>query len=380
MYLPAFPVLIKYFDTSIDQVQFTLSIFLIGFAVAQLIYGPLSDRFGRKPVLMAGIILFFISSAGIIFVEEIEMLIILRFFQALGGSAGPVLGRAMVRDIYDPKDAAKQLAYIGTAMALAPAVAPIIGGYLTVWWGWESTFIFLTIYAIAVILMILIYIPETAPPGSHHVLSMNNLLTNYASLLKHSTWPWYTFTCSFVFSGLFSFLSGSSFVIIDFLGFGAERFGLFFAIIVIGYMIGAMSGAKLLHKHDIDTIIGWGALLACVAGSVMAILASLEIYHINAIIIPQFFYMMAVGFVMPQTMAGALGPFAHMAGTASAFLGFIQMSLAAFVGVMVGQFHDGTPLSMSLSIALMGILTLISNQKLKIAQNAQAMAESEVSR
>ncbi|MCP3674504.1 MAG: multidrug effflux MFS transporter, partial [Gammaproteobacteria bacterium] len=121
MYLPAFPTLIQVFDTELNRVQYTLSVFMIGFAIAQLIYGPLSDRYGRKPVLLGGMIIFLISTFVIIYVNNIETLIILRFFQAVGGSAGPVLGRAMVRDIHGPKESAKQLAYIGTAMALAPA-------------------------------------------------------------------------------------------------------------------------------------------------------------------------------------------------------------------------------------------------------------------
>jgi len=376
MYLPAFPVLITYFDTGIEQVQFTLSIFLIGFAAAQLLYGPLSDRYGRKPALLSGMVLFLLSTIGIVFVDNIEMLIALRFFQALGGSAGPVLGRAMVRDIHGPKDAAKQLAYIGTAMAIAPAAAPIIGGYLTVWWGWKSTFVFLTIYALIMIVMITRKIQETAPPGTHHVLSLKRMLHNYKTLLKHSSWLWYTMTCSFVFSGLFSFLSGSSYVIIHFLGFGAEQFGLFFALVVIGYMIGAMTGARLLRKYDIDSIIGGGAVLATVSGLTMVTLALLEIYHISAIIIPQFFFMMAVGFVMPQTMAGALAPFPHMTGTSSAFLGFIQTAIAALVGVMVGQYHNGTPLSMAIAIAVMGTLTLFSYQKLRQAR--QCLRSEEI--
>ncbi|RLA03904.1 MAG: Bcr/CflA family drug resistance efflux transporter, partial [Gammaproteobacteria bacterium] len=266
MYLPAFPALMKAFDTEINQVQYTLSVFLVGFALAQLVYGPLSDRFGRKPVLLAGMVLFLISSVAIIFVSSIESLIVLRFFQAVGGSAGPVLGRAMVRDIYGPKDSAKQLAYIGTAMSLAPAAAPIMGGYLTVWWGWESTFVFLSIYGILAIVLLSSSFDETAPPGSHHVLTVSNLLNNYLILLKHPTWPWYTLTCTFIFSGLFSFLSGSSFVIIEFLGYREEQFGLFFALIVFGFMSGAMSGARLLNKYEIDTLIGWGAALGCVSG------------------------------------------------------------------------------------------------------------------
>jgi len=149
-------------------------------------------------------------------------------------------------------------------------------------------------------------------------------------------------------------------VIIDFLGFKEEHFGLFFAVIVFGFMIGALYGARLLNKYEIDTIIGGGALLAMASGVTMGLLAYFEIYHIAAIIIPHTFYMAAVGFVMPQTMAGALAPFANMAGTASAFLGFIQMSIGALVGIIVGHSHDGTSRSMAYSIALMGILTLCS--------------------
>ncbi len=365
MYLPAFSALMQAFDTEINLVQYTLSVFLIGFALAQLIYGPLSDRFGRKPILLGGMLLFFLSSIAIVYAETIETLIVLRFFQAVGGSAGPVLGRAMIRDIHGPKESAKQLAYIGTAMALAPAIAPIMGGYFTIWWGWESTFIFLAAYALAAIYLLISHIPETAPPGSHHLLSVKRLLQNYLTLLKHPTWPWYTLCCAFVFSGLFAFLSGSSFVIIDFLGYKEEQFGLFFAIIVAGFMSGALGGSRLVSTYGIDRVIGWGALLATLSGSVMAILAMLEIYHITAIIIPHTFYMVAVGLVMPQTMAGALAPFAQMAGTASAFLGFIQMSTAAIIGIIVGHSYDGTPRSMSISIALMGIFTLLSYLKLR---------------
>ena len=369
MYLPAFPTLIQVFDTELNRVQYTLSIFMFGFAVSQLIYGPLSDRYGRKPVLLSGMIIFLITTIVIVYVDNIDTLIMLRFFQAVGGSAGPVLGRAMVRDIHGPKESAKQLAYIATAMALAPAIAPVLGGYFTVWWGWESTFIFLAVYAIIIILIFSAYIPETAPPGSHHALTVRRLFKNYRTLLKHQTWPWYTFACAFVFSGLFSFLSGSSFVIIEFLGFAEQQFGLFFAIIVLGFMAGSLGGARLLKKYDIDTLIGWGAFLAAVSGSVMAILAIFEVYHIVAIILPHTFYMAAVGLVMPQTMSGALAPFPQMAGTSSAFLGFIQMSAGAIVGIIVGHSHDGTPRSMAISIALMGIMTLLSYLMLRRAKS-----------
>lgn len=365
MYLPAFPVLMESFNADINQVQHTLSIFLIGFALAQLIYGPLSDRFGRKPVLIAGLLLFLLSSLAIVFAESITSFSSLRLLQAIGGSAGPVLGRAMVRDIHGPRDSARLLSYMGTAMAVAPAAAPIIGGYMTVWFGWQSIFLFLAAYGVAGVMLLGMRIPETAPPGSHHIMSVGNLLKNYGILLKHPTWRWYTLTCSFVFAGLFSFLSGSPFVIIDFLGFKEEQFGLFFALVVAGFMTGTLIGGRLARRAGINRLVGYGSFIAATGGISMLLLALAEVHHIAAIVLPQMLYMIGVGIVMPQSMAGALAPFPHMAGTASALLGFIQMSVAAGVGILVGHYHDGSPRSMAFSIALMGTLTLISFLRLR---------------
>jgi DHA1 family bicyclomycin/chloramphenicol resistance-like MFS transporter len=378
MYLPAFPVLMQSFNADINQVQHTLSIFLIGFALAQLIYGPLSDRFGRKPVLMGGLLLFLLSSVAIVFAESIATLSTLRLFQAIGGSAGPVLGRAMVRDIHGPKDSARLLSYISTAMAVAPAAAPILGGYLTVWFGWQSIFLFLAAYGVVGVMLLGMSIPETAPPGSHHIISVSNLIKNYTTLLKHRTWRWYTLSCSFVFAGLFSFLSGSSFVIIDFLGYKEEQYGLFFALVVAGFMAGTLIAGRLVRSIGINRLMGYGSLVAVTGGMTMAALAIAEVHHVAAIVVPQMIYMMGVGIVMPQAMAGALAPFPHMAGTASAFLGFIQMSFAAVIGVLVGHYHDGSPLSMALSIALMGILTLVSFLRLSRASSDEDDGDNEI--
>ncbi|MCB1856963.1 MAG: multidrug effflux MFS transporter [Gammaproteobacteria bacterium] len=359
MYLPAFPALVLAFGARMNQVQQTLSIFLVGFALAQLLYGPLSDRFGRKPMLLAGMLLFLLSSIGATLTQSIEQLSVLRLLQAIGGSAGPVLGRAMVRDIHGPAESARLLSYIGTAMAVAPAVAPIAGGYLTLWYGWESVFLFLAIYAAAGIGMLSLRVPETAPPGSHHPLNPKALLSGYRRLLKHPTWRWYTLCCAFSFSGLFSFLSGSAFVIINYYGYREEQFGLLFALVVIGYMCGTLIAGRLVRTQGIDRLLGSGAMIAAVSGAVMAILAVAEVHSVWAVIVPQTLYMLGTGIVMPQSMAGALVPFPRMAGTASALLGFVQMGLAALIGIVVGHYHDGGPLSMSLAIGIMGLMTLI---------------------
>ncbi len=358
MYLPAFPLLSMQFSAGMDQVQRSLSIFFIGFALAQLLYGPLSDKYGRKPVLLGGLLLFLFSSIAITFAESIESFSALRLLQAVGGSAGPVPGPRMVRDIHGPKESARLLSYISMAMALAPAAAPIIGGYMTIWWGWESIFLFLAFYSLVGVVVLVMQLPETALPGSHHIISPKQLLANYTLLLRHKSWRWYTLACSFVFAGLFSFLSGSPFIIINFLGYPEEQFGLFFAVIVAGFMIGSFYGGGRVRRLGINRLIGIGAVVAAVGGVLMALLALFQVHHIAAIILPHMIYMAGVGIVLPQAIAGALAPFPTMAGTASALLGFVQMGLAALIGILVGEFHDGSPLSMALSIALMGLLTL----------------------
>ncbi len=360
MYLPSFPTLVEVFDTSVGKVQRTLSIFLIGFALAQLLYGPLSDRFGRKPVLMGGLLLFLLSSLGVTFSESIEELSLMRLFQAIGGSAGPVLGRAMVRDIHGPTESARLLSYIGTAMAVAPAIAPIFGGYLTVWLGWESVFLVLAIYAFVGLLVLGFKVPETAPPGGLHGLHPSALLRSYGHLIRHRGWRWYTLCCAFSFAGLFSFLSGSPFVVIDFYGYPEEQFGLFFALVVLGYMTGTLIAGRWVRRTGIDRLLGFGAIITAVGGLSMVVLAVFQVHSIWAVIIPQMVYMTGTGIVMPQSMAGALAPFPQIAGTSSALLGFIQMGLAAAVGTLVGHYHDGTPLPMSLAIGAVGLLTLIS--------------------
>jgi DHA1 family bicyclomycin/chloramphenicol resistance-like MFS transporter len=358
MYLPAFPQLAQYFDASIDQVQLTLSVFLIGFALAQLLHGPLSDRLGRKPVMLGALLLFVLASCGVAAAASIEAVTVWRLLQAFGGAAGPVLGRAMVRDRYGPAEAARMLAYIGSAMALAPALAPILGGYLGVWFGWQAIFLFLALYGLVGALLLALKVPETLSAEYRRGLPRGRLWHGYRLVWAHRRWRWYAWICSFVFCGLFAFLSGASFVIIDHFGWPEERFGWFFALVVFGFMVGGFTAGRCSRRFGVDRLILFGAGLAAVAGSVMCALAWLRVDTVAAVVAPMIFYMAAAGIVMPQAMAGAMAPFAQHAGAASALLGFVQMSLAAATGVLVGHLHDGSPLSMATAIALSGLLTL----------------------
>ncbi len=359
MYLPALPSMADEFATDSGNIQLTLSPFLAGFALAQIIYGPLSDRFGRKPVLMAGLLIFTLSSLACALSDNIVSLIIFRFLQALGGSAGPVLGRAMVRDIHGAANSGKVLSHIATAMALAPAVAPIAGGFMSLYWGWQSIFLFLALLGLLGTVLLHFQIAESAPEEFRHPKSIYQILRNYQILLGDKKYLGYTLTCTASYAGLFCFLSGSSFVVIDYYGIAQENYGLLFTMVVIGYISGTLIGGRLSLSKGFQTLVMLGSIICLISGLIMLALAFTQPTHVAATIVPMMLFMVGVGLVMPQSMAGALSDYPHIAGSASGLLGFIQMTSAGITGIVVGHGYDGTPLIMSLMIALMGVLTLV---------------------
>lgn len=365
MYLPALPTLTEAFDTTASRVQLTLSVYFVGFAVGQLVYGPVSDRFGRKSTLQVGLTLFAVSSALIPFVTTIEELIAARFLQALGGCAGPVLGRAMVRDLYDPQQSARALSHIASSMALAPAVAPVIGGYLTVLYGWQSSFWFLLAYGLVALSLLSFALPETLSRRDLHAMRIRQLLTNYRTLIAHREWRLHTLICSFSFAGLFAFLSGSAFVLIEYLQVAEQHFGFLFASVVAGYILGSQIAARLTLRYTAMTLIRVGCWLGLAAATVMLVLSLAGAHSVAAVIVPQFFYMLAVGMIMPLTMAGALAPFPHMAGAASALLGTTQMLIAAAHGGLVAHLYSGTPTVMAAGIAVAGSVAFVGMQRLR---------------
>jgi len=359
MYLPALPGMATEFATDTGHIQLTLSLFMAGFAIAQIIYGPLSDRFGRKPVLQFGLMLFVISTIGCALSNDIDSLIILRFLQALGGSAGPVLGRAMVRDIHGPKNSGRVLSHIASAMALAPAVAPIVGGFMFITWGWASIFWLLASFGILGSLLLHFKIAESSPEEFRHPKSVTTILSNYKSLFKDKKYLGYTLTCTLSFAGLFSYLSGSSFVIIGYFSMSEVVYGMLFGLVVLGYISGTLLGGKLSRSLGYRNLVALGSVICLISGLLMLLFTLINLQHVAAIVVPMMFFMMGVGLVMPQSMAGALANYPHMAGSASGMLGFIQMTTAALAGIIVGHAYNGTPLIMSAMIALMGVLTMV---------------------
>ena len=311
-------------------------------------------------MLLTGLLLFCISSIGCALSTDINSLIVFRFFQALGGSAGPVLGRAMVRDIHGPKNSGKVLSHIASAMALAPAIAPIAGGFMSLFWGWTSIFWFLALFGILGAALLHFKIEETAPEEYRHAKSVRRILGDFHTLIKDPGFMGFTLTCTLSFTGLVSFLAGSSFVIIEYFAIPQQWFGMLFTLVVLGYMSGTLLGGRLSHSKGYKYLVGLGSVICLLSGMTMLGFALTNPTHVATIIAPMMIFMCGVGLVMPQSMAGALAEYPHIAGSASGLLGFIQMASAGTAGVIVGHGYDGTPIMMSSMVALSGILTFVS--------------------
>lgn len=357
MYLPALPAMVSYFDTSVAAVQLTLSAYLIGFAFFHLLCGPLADRFGRKPLLLGGMAVFTLSCVGCALAGSVEELAVYRFIQGLGACTGPTLARAMARDIYGPAGAAKALGYMAAIMALAPVVAPVFGGWMLGWTAWPAIFWSLAIYGLLGLLAIGIWLPETLPRKNS--LRLSHILANYRRLLTHRHFLTSVLGISALYSGAFAFISGSSFVLIDFMGVSPQQFGWWFMVIVLGYMAGSVFTARFAYRLSPLPVMVGGAALGLVAGLAMAALSLLDLHHPLAVIVPMMFYTAALGITMPQAMSVAMAPFPEMTATASALLGFLQMAVAGLAGAVVGAMLATSALPMALTIAVAALVSLL---------------------
>ncbi len=358
MYLPSLPIIGAAMQADESAVQLTLSLFLVGFAGGQILYGPLSDRYGRRPLLMVSLIVYTLASLACALSPTIEVLIVARFFQAVGGAGPIVIARSMVRDVYEGARAGQELALIGSLMGLIPAVAPTIGGVLQTAFGWPSSFVGTAIFGALAFVIVVFSLGETVRRKIDAPLSVRSLAGSFNGLLSDGVYRSYVIIVCATFGGLFCFISGSPFVLQQVYGLSEIAYGMAFGLCALSYAGGAFLSQRIVGRFGVATLVRWGAITTALGGVLMLAAVALGPGHAVEIIGPMMVYMIGVGLGMPQAMAGALMPFPERAGAASSLMGFLQMSSAALVGVGLGQLIGGTAWPLAIAIALMGLITL----------------------
>ncbi|WP_085120824.1 multidrug effflux MFS transporter [Tistlia consotensis] len=362
LYLPALPSIARAFGADSGAAQLTLSVFLLGFAVAMLAHGPLSDRFGRRPVLFGALTVYLAASAACALAPSMEALIAARFLQALGACAGAVIGRAIVRDVYQPHEAARIMSFLAMAMAVAPAIGPILGGWLTTTFGWQAAFAALLVFGSVAFAGVLFVLPEThlsPDPGAIHPV---RILSNYRSLVADTRFRGYVLVVTGSYAGIFAYISGSSFALIDGLGLRPDQYGFCFSAAVLGYMSGSFGGGRATTRLGIDRTIALGNAFQLVGGLAGLGLALAGVFSIASVVAPAAVFFFGSGFALPNATAGAINPFPRMAGAASALMGFLQMAGAALLGAVVGQLQNGGPGMMMAAIAFGGLVAVLAHR------------------
>ncbi|WP_116368445.1 multidrug effflux MFS transporter [Parahaliea mediterranea] len=356
MYLPAMPTMRDALGTTSANIQLTLSAYLAGFAAFHLVCGPLADRYGRKPILIGGTLIFVVACIGCSLSQTVEQLIAFRLLQGLGACVGPTLSRAITRDLFGPRRAARALSLIAMLMALAPAVAPSLGSVMMLVWPWTSIFVFLAAYALLMIVLIQRLLPESLP--QRQSLHPATIARNFFTLLRAPAFVAVALGSSLVYAGMLGYLSASGFVYIEMLGVPMAYFGLIFLTTVVGYFIGSASSARLASLLDSNQVVVLGAALAAAACLVMLLCYTLWPSSIYSLMLPMMLYTAAMGLVLPHAMNLALQPYPHMAGTASALLGFIQMAISATAAGTIGALMGNSPAPMVWLMTALSLLAL----------------------
>ena len=359
-YLASLPSMTRALGASTSEVQLTLSVYMYGWGAAQLVAGPLSDRYGRRPALLIALAVFVVASIACALSRSVWMLIGGRLVQAVSMASIAVVPRAIVRDLYTGDKAAHILSVMSIVLGIAPIVAPLIGSNLHVAFGWQSNFVVVAIYGAVLWYCVRASLPETLASPDARATSPRTMLANFGKILRSPGYVGYMLVAAFSFSGLFAFLAGSAFVFVSVMGQGERGFGIMFGTVMLGNVTGALIGSRLVRRIGIARQVRLGTASMLVAGVVLGVLALLDVRHPAAVIAPMFAYMLTFQLTMPPAIAGALTPFPRIAGSASSLLAFCQFAVASTAALVVGLTLDGTTRPMALTIAAASALAFAS--------------------
>jgi len=357
MYLPSLPALAADLDASTSRVQMTLSSYFLGGALGQLLIGPLSDRFGRRPLILAGMGLYVLTSAFCALSSGVEMLIAQRFLQAIGGSAATVLARAMVRDFFSGDRAARILSLIMLVMGAAPLLAPFMGGYLLLLFDWRAIFWTLSVLGAVCFVLVITMVRESHPEERRMRHGLVGMLGVYGRIIRQPAAMGYLASNATAYGGMFAFFAGSPFIYIDLFQVAPENYGLLFACNVIALMLVSMVNARFVTTIGAHRLYVWGTILIAVSGLALLLTAATGYGGLPGIVIPLFIYIGSLSLIGANSIALALDRFPQAAGSVSALSGGITFAIGAVCTSAVGVFHDGSALAMAAVVAAAGLIT-----------------------
>jgi len=360
MYLPAMPNIAGDFNVSIEIIQTTLSTYLLGFAIGQLFYGPLADSYGRKPVLICGLITYLIASLGIVYAGSIEQFKWLRLLQAIGGGAASVVVSSLLRDLFSGSLFSKMMSYVVLSMTLAPLVAPLIGAQLLVWFSWHSIFVALVVLTGLCLVVSYLGIKETLPKERRVTFNLPQVFSNYWLILKNRKVLGLMLCGGFNVSGMFAFLTASPFVYIDYFGIDAQNYGYLFACNILGMMVVTWINAKIVMRFGYQQILRAGVIISAIISVLFWLMNFNLTFGLVGLVISTVAYISLISLIGSNVMTGVLAEFPHISGTASALSATIRFGFGAISGLVISVFHDGTPLPMIAVISSCGILSFLS--------------------
>jgi DHA1 family bicyclomycin/chloramphenicol resistance-like MFS transporter len=360
LYLATLPGMAADFGVTAADVQHTLSLFVIGFGTAQLVSGPMSDRFGRKPVMIGGLTLYLAASIACALAPSLAWLVVARFVQAIGCCTGVVVARAVIRDAYAPAEGAKVLAKASSLLSLAPIAGPILGGYLQVAFGWRAAFVALTLAGLTVWIAALWRMRESNPRINIDALRPGRLVRTYVAVARNPSFWAYALPGTLSYASIFAFISGTPFVLIRVLGVPTHHYGYYFACGVFGYLGGTLLCRRMIARIGLQRSLEIGTMIGLTGGLGFLAMVLGGLSNPVMVITAQFVVMIAHGINFPCAQAGSLTPFPENAGAAAGLFGFISMLGAFFTGIWVGSSHDGTILPLASISATVAIALFVS--------------------
>jgi DHA1 family bicyclomycin/chloramphenicol resistance-like MFS transporter len=355
--VPGVPNLVAKFETDAGTVQLTVSLFLLSLATGQLLLGPLSDRFGRRPVVLAGVALATLASFAAMAANSIGLLVAARVVQAAGAATGVVIGRAIIRDLYDRDRAAAMLGLVTTAMVVAPMVAPLIGGILDTAFGWEAIFLFVALFSLAILIWAALALPETRPPPAPGATATQQQ-KEWLTLLRSRPFHAYVLVTAFGAAPFFIFIGGAPYVVIDLMGSTSAVYGFWFTITSFGYMSGNFLVSRFSGRYGVRAMTGWGLGVQLASAILFIVTLSIWDHSVTMFFLPQIMMSFGNGLMLPNAIAGAISVHPQAAGAASGITGFVQMAIGAIGAQAISHALAGSANALPVPIAMMAVLTV----------------------